>query len=217
MKWTYWMLAVALSFSACSRTEEDDKSTVAGNLRGEWIDERAYANDYFGISVRIPEDWHLDKGASQHINEMASDFLGGEDENLKATLKSAIDKTYTVFWAYRYPPGTPGKTNPNVSMIIENLAPLPGVKSGSDYLLRLQDTFKLTGKEIHFLNEPIEVEIGGAPFWMRDVRMPLGATEIKQKYYATMKDRHVLMFSVTMISDGDDEIVSELTDTIKKK
>ena len=210
----YIAIILASLFTGCSEDEKKEETSVETNIRGEWTSDRKYSNDFFEIVAEIPVEWHLDKGSNEYINDSATEFLGGDDENLKATLKTAIEKTHTVFWAYRYPLGTPGKPNPNITMLIENVEHLPGLKSAADYLLVMEDTLKMSNKNISFVTKPNKVDVGGVEFWMRETKMPMGTIEVRQKFYCRMKDRYVLMFGVTTMSEEDEKTVSEITRTI---
>ena len=214
-KITYIVLAFSALLVGCAKSKQESTNVIQ-NVRGDWITERNYENEHFGIAIKIPDEWELNKGKSEFIEEGAADFLAGDDKNLKAVMKTAIEKTFTVFWAYRYPLGTPGKPNPNVSMIIENLNMFPGISSAEDYLMAMEDTLKLSNKNISFGGAPVIVEMGGVEFWMRETSIPMGGLNIRQKIHARMIDGYVLLIGVTTISEEDEETVSAVTGSIQK-
>jgi len=211
----YLIIISTFLFLGCSESEKTEKTNVEVNIRGEWVGDRKYINDYFGFVTEVPVEWHLKRGNNDDLKETAAEFLGGDDENLKALLKSSIDKTYTVFEASRHPPGTPGKTNPSVVMSAENIGHFQGIKSAKDYLLLMEDTLKLTNKKFSFSPEVNKVEIGGVEFWMRNASIAIGVTDVHQKYYAIIKGNYILVIGITTISEDDENTVSELTRTIR--
>mgnify|MGYP003983035971 CR=1 FL=1 len=203
-------------FSRLLKSEKTEKANVEVNIRGEWIGDRKYINEYFGFVTEVPVEWYLKKGTNDDFKyEAATEFLGSGDENLKALLKSSIEKNYTVFKASRHPLGTPGKTNPNVAMMVENIGDFPGIKSAKDYLFVMEDTLKMTNKKFSFAPDVTKVDLGGVEFWMRESSFTLGATEVHSKDYAKMRDNYILVFVVTTISEDDENTVSELIRTIK--
>lgn len=184
------------------------------NTAGAWVSQREYQNAYFGFRVAVPEEWELKKGTSDDINQRAVDFMAGDEKNLRSAMKSAIDKTQTLFWSYRYPVGTPGKSNPNVSMLIESVARFPGIKSSEDYLLAIEQTLKLSNKT--FTMSPSRtVDLGGLHLAMRESEMPIGTLVVHQKFYATLKDRLILLIGVTTMADGDETEVAKIVQSIK--
>jgi galactokinase/mevalonate kinase-like predicted kinase len=214
MKQILLLLFIVFTLAGCGRSDSSRKESRV-DVVGVWSSPREYRNDYFGFRVAIPDGWELKKGTSQEINQRAVDFLAGDEKNLRSVMKSAIERTQTLFWAYRYPIGTPGKSNPNVSMLIENVTQLPGVKSSDDYLLAIEQTFRTSNKTVKFLAESRTVDLGGVQFMMRESEMPMGSLTIHQKFYATMKDRLVLLIGVTTMADGDTDEVAKIMQSIK--
>ena len=204
-----------LLFVGCSESEKTENANVKVNIRGEWVSDRKYINDYFGFVTEVPVEWYLKRGNNDDSTETATEFLGGDDENLKALIKSSIDKTYTVFEASRHPPGTRGKTNPSVVMSAENIGNLQNIKSAKDILFLTEDTLKLTNKKFSFSPGVNKVSLGGVEFWMRNASITIGVTTVHQKYYAMIKGNYCLVIGVTTISEDDENTVSELTRTIR--
>ncbi|MEJ6700076.1 MAG: hypothetical protein QNL01_03790 [Akkermansiaceae bacterium] len=205
----YLIIISTLFFIGCSKSEKTEKTNVEVNIRGEWVGGRKYINDDFGFVTEIPEGWYFKKGTDDDfMYETAAEFLVGEDEYFKAVLKSAMEKTCTLFSAYLYLLGTPGKTNPNVSMLVENLGHLPVIKSAKDYLL--EDSFKVTNKNISFATEASKVEMGGVDFWMREIKVPMGMREMRQKYHGKIKGKYISVLVVAVVTEENENTVSEL-------
>lgn len=219
----YLTTLLALLLTACSpnnKTEVKEAETTqseAVGISGKWVGDNQYVNDYFGLVVDIPEGWNLVKGSSEQMKETARKFLSeNSDQKMKQLLESSTDNTYTAFWAHRYPVGTPGKTNPNVSLMVENVEQSPSIQSVDDYMLAMENTLKRTNKGILFSGQPSRVNIGGLEFCKREITMPVGQLKVQQKHYAMKKGNYVLLIGVTIISEEDKQIISQLTDTIRK-
>ena len=216
MKFNLYLIIIStFLFLGCSESEKTEKANVEVNIRGEWVSDRKYINEYFGFVAEVPVEWYLKKGINNDFKyETATEFLSSRDENLKALLKSSIEKSYTVFNASRHPLGTPRKAYPNVSMMVENIRDFPGVKSAKDYLFVIEDTFKMNNNKVFFAPDVTKVDLGGVEFWMRETSLTLGATDLHQKLYAKIKGNYILFFVCKTKSEEDENTVSELTRTI---
>jgi len=207
------LLSLLILFVSCSKT--DTKTNVPLEVHGNWTSERGYANSYFDVEIEIPETWYLQKGKPERLSEDASEFLAGEDKNLKSSIKSAVDETFSPFWAYRHPPGTPGKTNPNVTFLIENVMHLPGVQTGGDYLLLLEDTLKLSNKEIVFTGTPQQIVLADSEYFSTETKIPMGEITITTQYFAKKKGEYILLIATNYISGMDEVTLAEAFDSIK--
>lgn len=155
-----------------------------------------------------------EKEMGKEIEEMGTDLLAGEDATRKAALNAAMKNTQTPFTAYRYPPGTPGKPNPNVICMIEKISHLPGVKSGSDYLLLVEQTLKGSPVNVTFESQPFTTSLGGVEFSQRNQSVDLGFGTVEQRTYARKVGDYVLMMTATMLSEEDNAVVDELLNTV---
>jgi hypothetical protein len=208
------LLLIAVALTGCERKEPESKS-VGIELQGHWASEREYQNEYFGVRVTVPESWQLDKGTIAETNKRAVDFLAGDEKNLRSVMKSAIEQTLTIFTTHRYPVGTPGKSNPSVVMLIENVTRLPGITSPDDYLRAIEETLKLSNKTFTFSPEAKTEDLGGVQFRMRKAKMPIGTMVVHQSFYAKLKGGFVLLLGVNTMAEGDDEEVARIIGSFK--
>ena len=191
-----------------------NNTRVAPNVQGEWTGENEYKNEHFGIQLTIPEDWYFEKGMNEAAADMGADILVGDDEAKRKTIAAAMKNTQTPFMAYRYPPGTPGKQNPNVICMIEKIAHLPGIKTPADYLLILEQTLKSTNVDVSFEGPPQTVQLEGLDFSQRIQSINMGFGSIGQRTYARKEGDYILLISVTFFSDEDETVIDELLNTI---
>ncbi len=221
MKVIFSMIVLLMSFTLSGCTNQpgaapNSKSStrVARSVHGEWTGEREYQNQVFDFKVTVPQDWHFEKRLSPAATEIGTDLLAGDDKNLRGSLESAMKNTFTPFMAYRYPPGTPGKSNPNIICMIENIGHLPGIKSAADYLLVMEDSLNNTQVNVSFQNEPESVRLGGVKFAMRKSTLKIGLLNVRQRSYARKEGDNILMIAVTILEEGDEEVIQELMKTI---
>lgn len=214
MKYVPLVITLFLFVTGCAKFGKEETTTVEPDIRGKWISERQYANDYFGFTITIPEEWSLTYGENEYLMDAATEFVSGEDKNYKKSLDIAVKKAHMVFMASQYPLGTPGKNNPNANMIIESISHLPGIQTADDYLLALEDTLAMSDVDITFLSKPESVELGGVEFSMRKIVMPMGQIEVSQTAYAKKMDGYILLFNAVIVSEDDEPIMKALTDSI---
>lgn len=207
------MLCALIVLTSCSKG--DKESGVKVGLRGQWKSERVYENKFFDLALEIPEGWEIDKGNNKEMAERASEFLAGDDKNLKDTMASAIEQTYTVCNVRQYPLGTPGKTNPNFSVIIENVGQFPGITTAEEYLVAVEDTLKMSQKEIRFVGGPEKAKLGGVEFTMRRLEIPMGTMTIKQKVNCLFKDGYAILLTTTTLTPQDEITLSVVTDGVR--
>ncbi len=213
-KKTLILLSLALVCGCSRHGPGSDSTNIRDNIQGAWTSGNEYRNPFFAVGIKVPEDWVLKKGLSEQLSNKAVDLLAGDEKNLRSVMKSAIEKTYTVFWAYRYPLGTPGKTNPNMSMMIENVALYPGIVSASDYLKAMEQTLKLSKLDARFVSDPADAVLGNAHFTMREIEVPLGTMRLREKFYCMFKDGYVLTIEVTIMTQADEEQTNLITSTV---
>lgn len=209
------LLMFTLMMTGCSKMGTGSKTNVAKDTRGKWISERTYVNEAFDVAVDIPKDWHLSKKLHKNLTEGASDMLAGDNKNMKGAYKSAMERMHTAFVAFRYPPGTPGKSNPNVSMIIENVGHLPGIKSGKDYLLLMEENLNNSNMKVDFHGPPKDVSLGAVTFSSRNSTLKIGALKIAQTCYVKKSGACVMVITASTLTEADGKVVQDLTKTIR--
>ena len=60
MKYNLYLIIISsFLFLGCSKSEKTEKANVEVNIRGKWIGDRKYINEYFGFVTEVPVEWHL--------------------------------------------------------------------------------------------------------------------------------------------------------------
>ena len=152
--------------------------------RGEWLTERSYSNKVFGFKVEIPEEWSLEKKHNEALNDMGSKIVSGDNQNMANALKEAAKRIHKVLSAFRYPVGTPGKTNPNIQIVIENINSFPGIKDGKDYIKIVETNLNMSQLKINFNDDTQELKLGDSVFFRRTAVIPYGNMKVEQTYYS---------------------------------
>jgi len=201
------VLFLLFLFTSCSKNEQAKVDQTSKKLHGEWVSDRSYKNDSFGFKITIPEKWDLKKGHDEQLNEMGSDLVAGNNQNMKNALKTAALRSHKVLSAFRYPLGTPGKTNPNVQIVIENIGSAPGIKSCKDYMKVVEQNISMGQLKVDFKNDGKDIKIGNSTFYQCTSSIDYGNMNIKQVYYSKIVDRHIFFVNITTIGKADEKIM----------
>lgn len=203
------LLLFVLAFPISSQTTSNDALTI--NERGN-----TYVNRLLGVSVEKPANWY-----AQSVKEMimsqqqGGKALAGEDQNMQAMLDAAAKSSLPLFGFYEYPPGTPGKLNPNVLSIAENIQMFPGIKDPCDYIHAVQNILKQGQLKYSFDSDCQHKTIGGQDSGYLDASLTLGKLKIYQRYHAVLKDGYAISFIQTYTDDVSLKKVNRVIDTIK--
>ena len=199
---------------ATTQSENKAASEVGyGTLAGH-----TYANDYFGLTVSIPEEWYIQ--SREEAEEIArigqAAVLGkGADPNLKASVEATQSTTLQLLSAFRHPPGTPGVFNPSVMILAERVKHLPGIRSGAEYCAMLKQSLGLSA--IKSESDAVEsgLKIGSLDAHCLPARMNVGPIVVHQRYYATRYKDYVLALIVSYATDEERAAAEKILADIK--
>jgi hypothetical protein len=72
------------------------------------IKEGKYFNEYFNMSIQIPDKWDVQSQAAQkELMDQGTSIMVGDDKNLKAIVKASEMQTVNLFAFFKYEPGYP--------------------------------------------------------------------------------------------------------------
>lgn len=197
---------------ACTKAEEELPSPLTKNKEGTNL----YENKYFGVSVEKPEGWYSQSAIETVLmQQRGSSAIAGEDENLKAIIDASMKTNMPIFGFFEFKPGTPGKLNPNVLCIAENIKPFPGIESGCDYISHVKDIIS-RGKLKYQFDKGCETKnIGGKELGFINASLNAGDQNITQTYHAFIQDGFAISIVQTYFNEESKKKVDEVLDTIR--
>lgn len=205
---------VALALSACARKEPGQavqEEVGPGRLEG-----RTWAHDYFGVTLSVPDDWHIfSEEEKQQISSTGTDLLAGDDQNLRRQLEAAAPRTLTLLGISRHPLGTPVLFNPNLVIIAERIGGMPGIRSGSDYLNLMQQS--IGRSQIQMTFDPVEPNARIGPITADRISssMQMGPMQIRQRIYAALKGDYALVFTLSYVDEEQLDALETLCSSIQ--
>lgn len=214
---TLMIAAMLLVLVGCKGEGSDSETLAASSKSGpdaltQSTDGIHFHNKKFGLSIKKPESWY-----SQSVEEtmrmaaMGGDALSGGDTNMKAALDASLKSTLTLFSFFEFPPGTPGKTNPSIISMAENVMAYPGVTNGCSYLANMKNIIKRSQMKMTF-SECHQDTISASTFGYVDAETQIGNAIVNQRYWACKKGGHAIAIIQTFY---DEKQKSETTDLVK--
>ena len=206
--------SIALTFFALLLTgcgDGSNQAVVAEIGYGELAD-NAYTNDYFGVTVPVPEDWHAqDRQAIKEMEKLGGDVIAGDDDGLRATLDAAEQNTLTLLSIFEHAVGAPVDFNPSVNIVAEKVSQFPGIKTGEDYIFHSKKLLEQAAIPYTFAKPNYDEEVGGTTFRVLEAKASMQGLDLTQRFYATrIKD---YMF-VIVVSHTDDAQAKSLDDIL---
>lgn len=192
--------AACLVLTGCrDKPEQAGRGTFSG---------RRYANEFFGLSVKVPDDWFLPSVEDFDRLMAAGAKLAGK--TAKATVAGDGPQDTRLFSLFRHPPESDEPDNPGLIAVAEYIGKKSTMKSGSDYL----------GQFIKSLRSPLEwaangemttEKLGGATFSKLSGRLSNEWFCVDQTYYTAIRKGYAVCF---VLSYTDSQQLTDLTEIL---
>jgi hypothetical protein len=182
------------------------------------IDGKTYLNQFFKLTVEKPEGWYAQNSEELlALMKRGSDLVAGDDKNFRAALDASLKSSITIFFFSEVPPGTPGKPNPNLVSIAENITASPGIKNGCDYIALAKEIVNKSQIKIDFEDKCESKIVNGTEFKIVNAQINVGDRKIKQRYFALIKDSHAISVIQTFFDPESEAKVNQVLNSIKIK
>jgi hypothetical protein len=178
------------------------------------LDGLNYVNDFFGLSLSIPQSWIV--VSAQRRAEIADDsrkILGG-DQKKQAQIEESIQRSVNLLSLTKLPAGEPHNAS---FMLIAERIPLPTIKTGADVIDTMKNAMKGTNFNVEFVGEIQTEQIGGATFSIAIFKNSSPAGVFMQKVYVTTKNGYALEIFYTYMDDSDHAGFESIIKSIKMK
>ena len=204
-----FVIVLATLLAACS--SQDAPSPLTVNTAGNH-----YHNAFFGVSVDKPDGWYSQSPEETiALQQRGTTAISGKDQNMKAMIEASLKSSVPVFGFFQLPPGTPGKSNPNVLSVAENLQGFPGVKTGCDYLYFVRQLLEKGKLAYSFTADCAPRTFAGESFGYMEGQITFGEKTVTQRYYATIRGQYALSFIQTYFSDEGEAATGTILNSVK--
>ena len=189
-----------------SRAGEQDTPQAATNPAAKAVDLGQldgvnYVNNFFGLSLSIPQNWVVVNAQRREaMGEEIKQLISAPNQAKKSQIEDSINRSTLLLSLTKLPAGEPG--NASFMLVAERL-PLPSIKTGADVIRAMKNAMTNTNFNIEFLSEVHNVPIGGAPFSIVTVKNSSQYGTFTQKIYVTTKNGYSLQFFYTYLNESD--------------
>jgi len=201
------VITAALSSGCQSKaSDEIDYGTIENSV---------YKNEYFGLSLTVPDGWSVqDRAAQKHLQDMGNEVVSGNDRNLKKIIKASEMQTVSLLMAFKHPMGTPVDFNPSIICLAERVRHMPGIKRGKDYHAHAKKLLQRGQLRVSF-PKPISTEqVGGRDFDVMYTAMSVAGMKVRQKQYATIMKGYALAFALSYQTDAEEAELQKVLDSV---
>jgi hypothetical protein len=225
------LLLVSLFLGGCSKSKPPIGDRVDKSVRGDWTGDRTYSNDFFGLTISVPSQWQLMKGDEQNMDFMLKSIgmASGNNRAAQNALRQQFSKIHVPLRALA-PSDAEHSKIPNVLVMIENIEDDPSIKTGADFLKKMEKIIGASPQLPQFDGPPTETTVNQIKLWTRSSTLKVngggsgmfsgaGGYTVYQRGYSTVKDHYALTILCTWFSSGDNptaEIVSKHVAAIEK-
>lgn len=189
----------------------------ATDARTEEVGDGVFRNEAFGMTVQKPDGWYaqsFDEMIQAH--QMGANMLSGDDENMKASLESALESTLPLFTFFKKPPGTPGDFNPNVIASAENIDMYSeGIKTGCDYLANMVKVLEQSQVQFEVDGDCGTTDLNGQTFGVQSISMSAGSQTVNQRFLACRSGDHAIGIVQSYMTEKQRDEVNGVVDSLE--
>ncbi len=192
----YAMLMVSACILGVSAADRFDYGKV---VKGE------YRNQFFNFRMKIPAKWFVQsKEQTAELMSRGRDIVAGDDENMKAMMKSSEVNSANLLTVFKYEPGSAVEHNPSVAVVAENVRMYPGIKTGKEYLFHLKKLLRQSKLKLDSMDEGTRIStVGGREFHLLAIGMNVLGKSVRQEYRAAVIDGFSFCVITTYVTDAE--------------
>ena len=166
------------------------------------LDGNAYMNDYFGLTLTLPEGWKVHGEAVRERNrEAGRKLFDTRDPAAQARLEQAVGNTLNLLTAYQYPVGAAVHFNPAFLCAAEKIPPAAAEATEADYMEVLKKTFGHSQAPITIDRDVYTEQVGGETFSVIDITTKFPNAVGHQRYYTRIRRGYALSLVLTYLTD----------------
>ena len=204
------LLIATMAFSSgCDRkaSDEIDFGTVKNST---------YQNDYFGLSIQVPDDWSIqDQESQKRLMDLGGKVIAGEDKILSAVLKASELQTVNLLAAFKHPIGAPVPYNPSIMCIAERIRNMPGIKRGKDYHFHSKKFLQSSHLSVSFPREVFTEQLDGKDFDIMPLEMSIAGLTVQQKQYVAITKGYALVIIASYTSDEEEADLNKILQSVR--
>jgi hypothetical protein len=181
-----------------------------------------YVNDFFGISLSLPQNWVVHgETVKNAIMKTSREVVEAEaNARTKAELESSLARSTFLFIITKYGPGQQNVAfNAYASLGVERV-PTAIVKTGSDYFDQMRSLMHLSAMKVEQQGPVRSANYGGVKFYVIDLKVTLQQGEkgvAAERLYATVMRGYALVFTFGYLDEDDLKTFDGIMNSVKFK
>jgi tetratricopeptide (TPR) repeat protein len=172
-----------------------DIDKLAGTVK-----DSKYANEYLGMELTLPKEWAT---TTVDLEKLIEQYTGQGDVQ--------INETYLPLILSKYPVGSTVGSNPNLLLMLENVAAYPTLKTGADYLPYVLKEMSQQ-RSYKYDQTPEKITLSSVSFDTINCETEQNGATVYQKLYATVYRGYALCFALTYTDKAE---LTELENILK--
>ena len=202
------LIALITSCKTNEKPEGFDYGKVENNI---------YTNSFFDFKVTLPPQWVVQsQEQTEHLVEKGTDFIVGDNDNLKAVIKASEINSAYLLTVFQYEVASAVDYNPSIMLVAENLKLAPGIKTGSDYLFHTRKLLKQTQMQYNNIDGDFEkVMIDNQEFYKMNLDINHMGLNIKQSYYSTILNGFSVNAVISFVTEAQKDELDKIVYSIK--
>ena len=174
-----------------------------------------YSNAYFRIKVHYDTNWHqLSRDEIMNLTEIIDENVAGKNEKLKAFYNASKVKTAYLFLCSKYPANATLEFNPSISLMVENVAMLPSLSSGLEYINQAKKIMAQTNSDYQF-GSTQQKQVGKMTFFALTAIPAAIDPTLRQEYWVTIYRDFALCFVMTYKNEEDQKTMHQIIESIE--
>ncbi|MCG8512088.1 MAG: hypothetical protein MI741_22965 [Rhodospirillales bacterium] len=193
----------------------DEQPTATQEVSSGKIDKGRYHNDFFGLSIPIPDGWHVaDEETQQDSTERGDNLLIGDDDELAAAMAELEKHNATLLSLRKRAPNAQVFYDPNLAIYAERISHLTDIKSKKDYLLENKRMMQASQATVSFPSDIYTEQIGGKEFHVLDSELEIMGVKIFSRAHVTLINGYAVVVTTTYASDEGEAELKEIVQTL---
>jgi hypothetical protein len=166
------------------------------------LDGSAYTNEFFGLTLTLPEGWKVQGEAADKLTgDKVRKLIDTKDPAAQARLERSVADTLNLLTAYQYPLGAAVHFNPAFFCAAEKIPPGADGATAADYMDVLKQTLRHSRAPVTIDRDVYTENVGGETFAVIDITTRFPNAVGHQRYYTHIKRGYALSLVLTYLTE----------------
>lgn len=162
-----------------------------------------YVNEFFGLSLAVPQDWVVIGGPQRGaIMDETKKLLTADDARKQRMLDASVQRSTILLSLTKLPVGSTEGFNASFMLVAERV-PTALVGDAATVIRSMEEGFKGTAFKVEFQGPIRTLRVGGADFATVTTRTTAPQGVFMQKFYVTLKKGYALQLVYTYLDESD--------------